>query len=315
MVHLVGCQRCQPAAAVGQRISGELVIFHAGSLAVPLREAAREFGGRYPNVVVRMEAAGSRDSARKICDLGRPCDVMASADYRVIEELLMPAHADFNIRFAANEMAIAFTSRSRLAQEITSDNWYDLLLRPEVRFGRADPNRDPCGYRTEMLFQLAERHYGRPGLAAKLLAKDQRFIRPKETDLLALLESGEIDYLFIYRSVIHQHRLSMVALPDEVNLKSPALDELYRTASAQVTGGAPGELVSRRGEAIVYSLTVCRNAPNPPAALAFVALLLGPEGRLIISRNGQQPLDPPIADGWQRLPEALKPLCRPVEKP
>jgi len=99
-----------------------------------------------------------------------------------------------------------------------------------VAVGRADPDRDPCGYRTVMVLQLSEKHYGLPELADHLLAKDQRFIRPKETDLLALLESGEIDYLFIYRSVIEQHKLKMVSLPSEVNLSSPAMADCYRTA-------------------------------------------------------------------------------------
>lgn len=48
-----------------------------------------------------MEAAGSRDCARKIRDLKRPCDVLASADYLVIEQLLVPDYADWNICFAA----------------------------------------------------------------------------------------------------------------------------------------------------------------------------------------------------------------------
>jgi len=296
-------------------ITGELTLFHAGSLAVPLREASEEFQKRHPGVTVKAEAAGSRDSARKICDLGRPCDVLAAADYKVVEELLMPAHADYNIRFATNEMAIAYTARSKLADQVNAKNWHQIVLRPDVAFGRADPNRDPCGYRTVMLFQLAEKHYKAPGLADKLLAKDERFVRPKETDLLALLESGEIDYLFIYRSVIQQHKLSMVALPGEVSLKSPALEKLYQTATVQVTGKKPGELVTQKGEAIVYSVTIPRNAPNAAAAQAYVALLLSPEGRTVMRRNGQEPIEPAEVDRRDKLPETLKPMCRQVDQP
>ena len=52
-----------------------------------------------------------------------------------------------------------------------------------------------------------------------------KFIRPKETDLLALLEAGEIDYLFIYRSVAQQHGLKMILLDDAMNLKAAKLAE------------------------------------------------------------------------------------------
>ena len=79
-----------------------------------------------------IEAAGSRDCARKVSDLGRQADVVASADFAVIQNLLMPEHADFNIHFATNEMAIAYTKHSTHGSEITAENWYEILLRDGV---------------------------------------------------------------------------------------------------------------------------------------------------------------------------------------
>jgi molybdate/tungstate transport system substrate-binding protein len=183
------------------------MVFHAGSLAVPFKEVARAFNQVYPEVRVLLEAAGSRASARKISDLHREADVFASADHTVINTLLIPEHARWNIRFAANEMVIAYTDHSRRAGEISGDNWYRILLDKNVAYGRSDPNTDPCGYRTVLSSRLAEIHYTEPGLSERLLEKDRRHIRPKETDLLALLEVGEIDYFFIYRSVARQHGL------------------------------------------------------------------------------------------------------------
>ena len=308
-----GCDRPKPQSAPGG-LAGDLVLFHAGSLAVPLREVSALFQKENPGVTVKAEAAGSRDSARKISDLGRPCDVLASADYQVVNELLIPKHADYNIRFASNEMAIAYTAKSKLADTIDADHWPEILARPEVAVGRAEPDRDPCGYRTVMLLQLAEKHYALPGLAERLLAKDGRLVRPKETDLLALLESGEIDYLFIYRSVIQQHGLKMIALPKEVNLGSPELDATYRTVSATIAGGQPGTTATQRGEAIVYSVTIPRDPPNRAAAEAYVALLLSPRGQEILRANGQTPIRPALADSLEKLPPSLRPLCAEAKK-
>ncbi|MBI4676583.1 MAG: extracellular solute-binding protein [Elusimicrobia bacterium] len=296
--------------AAGAPLSGKVVLFHAGSLAAPLRQVSELFEKKHPGVKVLAEASGSRDSARKILDLGRACDVLALADYRVAEELLMPRHAEFNIRFASNEMAIAFSERSRGARAITEQNWPEVLLSSGVAFGRSDPNRDPCGYRTEMVFQLAERHYRLPGLAGKLMAKDARYIRPKETDLLALLESGEIDYLFIYRSVVRQRRLRSVAMPDAVNLKDPGLNKDYAKAQARITGAAPGEFVTLKGEAIAYSVTIPLGAANRPAAEAYVALMLSSEGRAVMAANGQEPLRPALAGRADKVPAALRRFCR-----
>ena len=296
------CSRGEPA--------GELIIFHAGSLAIPFREMGRAFMKKYPRVRVLREAAGSRTSARKIRDLGKPCDIMASADYTVIDELLIPEFAHWNIAFATNEMAIMYRPDSAHADEINSDNWPQILLRPGVEYGHSNPDADPCGYRTRLTWQLAEKYYRIPGLARKL---DQgcppRNIRPKETDLLALLESGELDYLFIYRSICRQHGMPFVALPDEINLKSASLANYYRQAAVEISGKKPGEKIVKRGKPMVYSLTICTRSPNRAAAEAFVAFVIGPQGRRIMAQNGQPPIVPARASGkLERLPPALEPL-------
>jgi len=297
--------------ASGGACSRELVVFHAGSLSVPLRRVSELFMARHPDVMVRAEAAGSRECARKIADLGRRCDVFGSADPEVVESLLMPDLAAFNIRFAANWMVVAYTDRSRMAGRVSAQNWPEVLLRGDVRFGRSDPNTDPCGYRTLMLFHLAERHYGMPGLAARLEKKGGgRFIRPKETDLLALLETGEIDYAFIYRSVARQHGLRYIELPDEVNLGAPGFGALYATAQVRLTGRRPGETILRRGAPIVYSVTIPKNAPHPRLAEQYVALLLSAEGRRIMGECGQAPLVPPRAGEGDAAPEGLRSLLR-----
>jgi molybdate/tungstate transport system substrate-binding protein len=316
---LLGCPRGPAAAprplptgapAGHGGLSGVLTIFLAGSLAVPFRDVSALFQKQHPGVTVQAEAAGSRDSARKITDLKRACDVFGSADDNVIKTLLMPEYADWDVRFATNEMAIGYTDKSRAAGEITAKNWPQVLERPEVVVGRSDPERDPCGYQTMMTLQLAEKFYHLPGLAQKIEAKGgERFIRPKETDLLALLESGEVDYIFIYRSVCVQHGLKFVGLPPEVNLGKPELADQYKTVSVRLTGKKPGEFLTLTGGTMVYSVTIPKSAPNRPAAEAWVALLLSPAGREIMKKNGQPAFAPALTDQFDRLPAVLQPLC------
>jgi molybdate/tungstate transport system substrate-binding protein len=301
---MIGCENKNTSSA-----ENELVIFHAGSLSVPLREISALFQKEHPDIIVKPEASGSRDAARKICDLGRKCDVFASADYKVVSELLMPDHANFNIRFALNEMVIAYTNNSRSSSEITAGNWYEILMKEKIAFGRSDPNHDPCGYRTLMVLQLAEKYYKVPGLA-RTLQENDRYIRPKETDLLALLEAGEIDYIFIYRSVAVQHELNMILLPDEINLKSSAFAKLYSTATVKLSGKTPDQFIIRKGEPMVYSVTIPKNTANPEAAQAWITLLLSSRGRAIMEKNGQPNMKLPQADGFYNLPNNLKSLCR-----
>ncbi len=295
-----------------EALTGRLVVFHAGSLAAPFKRISREFMLLHPQVQVLLEAAGSRESARKISEIGRPCDAMASADYTVIDQLLIGEFADWNIKFATNEMALVYHDASRRSGDLTVANWFEILQDPSVAFGRSNPDADPCGYRAVMCMQLAEKHYAQPGLAERLLAKDRQFIRPKETDLLALLESNTLDYIFLYRSVAEQRGLKYLLFPDRINLKSPALAAWYRTATIELSGRKPGETVTRHGEPVVYGITIPRNCPNPRAALAFVKYVLDPDrGMKVMAEMGQGSAIPAPCDAWDKLPPELRTFALP----
>jgi molybdate/tungstate transport system substrate-binding protein len=107
-----------------------------------------------------------------------------------------------------------------------------------------------------------------------------------------------------------QHGLRFVALPDEVNLKSAELGELYATATVEVTGNEPGKCVMRKGAPMVYGVTIPRNCENRELAEAWVRLLLSPAGRAIMERNGQPPIAPALTAQFATLPETLKPLAK-----
>ncbi len=291
--------------------TGKLVIFHAGSLAAPFKRIAAAFREENPKVEIVLEAAGSRTCARKIADLERPCDVMASADYTVIDRLLIPRHASWNIKFATNEMAIVYDRDSRRADEIDTRNWHRILMDRKVIFGRSDPNADPCGYRTVLTMKLAEKHYRQPGLAKRMLAKNRNYMRPKETDLLALLESDTIDYIFLYRSVAQQHGLRYVVLPDEVNLKQADLTDRYATVSVEISGKKPGEKITKTGAPMMYGVTIPRRAPNPGAALAFVRFLLTENrGMAIMEELGQPSAVPSVSATYEQIPLELRKFAK-----
>lgn len=289
------------------QISGEIIIFHAGSLSVPFQQIAREFEAENPGTRILLESAGSVESARKISDLKKPCDIMASSDYKVIEELLIPDYTGWHIPFASNEMVIAFNDQSTAGSEIDVHNWYEVLNRQDIFFGRADPNADPCGYRTVMTFQLAEEFYKTTGLEQKMSSKDLKYIRPKEVDLLALLEIHEIDYIFIYKSVAVQHNLRFLELPEQINLSEPSLNEHYRQAFVRINSGKPGQTIEMTGESMIYSATVLDSSPNRKAALAFMKFLLEKDkGMKIMEHNGQRSVIPAVNRYYANIPASLK---------
>jgi molybdate/tungstate transport system substrate-binding protein len=292
-----GCRNATPR---------EIIIFHAGSLSVPFKELATEFEKLNPGIKVLLEPAGSLVCARKITELKKPCDIIASADYFVINELLIPDYTKWSIRFATNEIVIAFQEKSGYASEINASNWMDILMKDDVTFSRSDPDSDPCGYRTLFTFKLAEKFYNRPGLAEKLASKNKDFIRPKEVDLVALVEANAVDYMFQYKSVAIQHNLKYIELPREINLGDPAFNDLYKTVSQDVTGSTPGSRMTVTGEYINYSLSVLDNAPHTKDAINFVSFLLSDKGMDIFRKNGQMPLRPCISGQPGMVPVSLK---------
>ena len=298
---------CGPSGKKPTENPGIIRVLHAGSLSIPFKEMAQAFMEKHPEYNVLLEAHGSRTCARQITDLKREVDVMGSADSAVIKNLLMPEYADFRIDFTANEMVIMYTPKSQYADTIHADNWYEILLKPEVQYGHSDPNADPCGYRAVLTWQLAEKHYKIAGLFNRLTKKmPAKNIRPKEVDLIALLEVGELDYIFIYRSVAEQHHARYVILPDEINLKSAQWAEFYQTASVKITGKKPGEWIQKHGAPMVYGITMPKNAPNPEGGIQFISFVLGKQGQEIMKRNGQPEIIPPLVDNKEKLPEELK---------
>ncbi len=289
----------------------KIVVLHAGSLSVPFEEIEKAFEAKYPQYDVQREASGSRAAARKITDINKPADVMASADYKVIDNLMIPNHAKFNAQFATNEMVLAFTDKSKYADQITAENWPQIFLKEGVKVGHSDPNMDPCGYRSMLVTQLAESYYNTPGLFDKLFGygdsyqngeedKNKVVVRPKETDLLGLIEAGMYDYLYIYKSVAEQHHLRYLELPEEVSLKSAKFADQYQKAAFQINGKKPGEWITQKGAPMVYGITVAENNNSPAnekGAVLFVEFVLSEQGQEIMQKNGQGVITPAVITG------------------
>jgi len=289
-----------PVTGTAQDIGGPLVVYNAGSLAVPFKLLLDAFTQRYPNVRVQQEHSGSLAAVRKLTELDRIPDVLALADVALFPALLEPEYTSWHAAFARNAMVLAVSPMVPPSDRGTADNWPDVLLDESVRWGHADPAVDPGGYRTFMVFDLAERHYGRPGLGRALRNRSEpRYTRPKSADLVALLQLGELDYAWLYASVARFHDLPYVALPEAVNLSAPQLADVYYQAVVRVPGrtGAPGDAIEVRGRAIELAVSVPRAAPHPEVAQAFLRFLVSADGQAVLRQAGLLTVDPPEVSG------------------
>jgi molybdate/tungstate transport system substrate-binding protein len=327
-----------------------LVVFAAGSLIIPFDALEAAFEERYPQIDLRPEYHGSIQVIRHATELHDEIDVVASADATLIPMLMYAAedpetgrpYADWYIRFASNRVALAYTANSQYADEINADNWFEVLTRPGVRLGLSDPRFDALGYRALMVFALAQEEYERPDLfqsafggrlsrAITLFWDDDLatvtvpeiletvpqsglVLRGSSIQLIALLESGDVDYAFEYESVIRQHGLEMLPLPDALNLGVEGMDEAYARVQVNLDFRRFATVKPQfRGERIGYGITIPSSARHPEEAVLFIAFLLGPEGRALMEAYHHPLFNPAIGDHYDAMPPDLQTLCVPAE--
>jgi len=280
-----------------------LVILNAGSLIVPLETVARGFKEKYPNVHIILEPYGSIDCARLLVEGNKTADLLAVADYNVITAYVFPSNlTDWYIIFATNEMVIAFTNQSKYSDEINSTNWFEILARTDVRFGHSDPNRDPAGYRTLLLWKLADIYYNADIYETLSQNSPRKIIRPKSVELLALLESHDIDYAFEYKSVAIQHNLSYIELPDEINLGNWNYTHIYSKVHIVLADG-----VNITAGPILYALTIPNNALHYNLSVEFVKFLISEEGMHLLQSANQLSVYPALTNKKSVLPQVLQP--------
>lgn len=323
-----------------------LRVFCAGSLIVPFAELEKAFEALHPEVDVQSEFHGSIQVIRHVTELHEPIDVVATADYALVPMLMYESldpdsgkpYADWYIRFAGNRLALAYSPASRYAGEIREDNWYEILSRPDVKLGLADPRFDAVGYRALMALTLAEDVYGVKDLHGRLLRDaftypitrflDEDFVeiyvpeilepvqgskivqRGSSIHLIALLESGDLDYAFEYESVIAQHGLNSIRLPDAIHLGDPDFTDVYGQVQVKLDFQRFSSVKPVfRGEPIGYGITIPSNAPEPELAQRYVDFILSPAGREVME-SAYHPLLPTIeCDQPDQIPPLLRDHC------
>jgi molybdate/tungstate transport system substrate-binding protein len=281
------------------------VVYTAASVTRPIRAVLDSFQRR-TGIRYEQESAASLELVRRITELHATPDVVALADPELFPSLLEPRYTSWHALFGRNRIVLAYTARSRGAADISASNWWEVLARPGVEVGRADPNTDPSGYRTLLVWQLAARHYHVPDMEARMLrAAPTRNVRPREADQVALLQAGELDYIWTYENLAALSDLRYLKLPAAVDLGTPADSAAYALASTRVLGKRAGDTLTVRGRPIVFGATVPRGAPHAAAAERFVAYLLSPEGRRILRREHFDALDVPTLVGTD-VPAVLR---------
>lgn len=266
-----------------------LKIMNAGALHRVIGNCIKIFSLINPEITLEMKGIGSREGAKRLLS-GEKYDIIALADQALFAELLVPELVENYFVFATDQIVIAYDHFSKGSKEITSENWADILLQPEIKFARSDHNLDPCGYRTLMVWQLAEKLYNRPGLSHELASACIHYSTyPKSLDLVGALLAGKVDYAFLYSSEAKQLTFPYITLPSKINLSNPAYANYYDQAAVSVESKIPGKNIIIHGKPIEFAVGISKTTQHPDLAKQFIDILVGHEGHAVLEECGMIP--------------------------
>lgn len=239
-------------------------------------------------------------------------DVFMTADAEVNDEVLIGAANGDHVRWyfvmCRQKMVIAYGPESRFKAELDAvaagaKPWYEVLQSPGLVLKRTDPRTDPGGYRVVFLFDLAERHYGIPGLKDRVLQGDDneaQILTGRDTQ-----QSVTPDAYVTYLTNAVGMGQAYLTLPDEIDLSNPSMTAWYRTASYTNPHGQ-----TFRGSPMVYGVAIPRVARNRPGAEAFIRYLLSPTGRAAMEQHGFLPADVLVGGDEYSVPPSLRGLIQ-----
>ncbi|PKK90229.1 MAG: hypothetical protein CVV64_10910 [Candidatus Wallbacteria bacterium HGW-Wallbacteria-1] len=264
----------QEAAAEAARVE----IFVEDSLLPAINAVAEEFRKIRPECQIILEPSSSKMAVRKIVDMGRVPDILITRGIYLIQtEGITPDYSPFFIQFARDRLVIAFTDASTGGSGITETAWPAMLSQKKARFGRVSRDSDPLGVYTDFMASLmtamklwpAEVS---PEIWAKSFSRDQNRVDP--LDLVRQLETGNMDYAFIYSSLAQSHRLKTLELPSPANLGVESLSwKEGRDGSVDLS--VAGRRFRVPASPIYAVACVMSESAHPKSSAAFIRYLVG----------------------------------------
>jgi molybdate/tungstate transport system substrate-binding protein len=229
-------------------------------------------------------SGGSNADASAIA-AGAPDDIFISASLSATA----PAHlgtlsSNWAIGFASDQMVVAYSNatltnsaastmitqaQTALKSNATSDwnTFFTSLTSGNVKVGISNPTSDPAGYRGWLVLEAAGYLYSggnQQAYVAPLLKSAGNVTASSAANLVAPLQSGQIQFLFIYKSAAISDGIGYLTLNSHVNLSSASLNSFYGNFS--YTAGGTKNVAS----AIVLCITIPQSSVNTAEALQFV---------------------------------------------
>jgi molybdate/tungstate transport system substrate-binding protein len=233
--------------------------------------------------VAPLKSGGSFADANQIA-AGAPDDVFVSVALTATSsQYLKNLTSNWAVGFASDQMVLAYSNATQTsaatniidlantaAKSNATSDWnavFTALTSGGVKVGISNPVSDPAGLRGWLVLEAAGYLYSggnQQAYVSPLLQNGANVTGTNAAALVAPLQAGQVQFLFIYKSAAVSDGLKFLTLDSHVNLGNTSLGSFYSTFSytdsAGKTAGAP----------IILCITVPLSAVNTAEALQFV---------------------------------------------
>lgn len=296
------------AYAVDEHYAGSqpspLIVYSADAYV----QEANDFLGGFHNstgiAVAPAKGGGSLTDAYQIGQ-GSPSDVFISVSLASYgKQYLQSRYSGWAVAFASDQMVLAYSNattsnsyaRSVIAefQNASASNStsgynqaFTELTSGKVKIGIANPNSDPAGFRGWLTLEMAGSVFhdnNSSYFTNRISSNGGNVTESNAAQLVAPLEAGNIQFLFIYHSAALVKHLHYIDLPASVNLGSVSYASFYSKFSYSLTDGPV------YGAPIYLYITALNGSQNSGNALKFTEYVLN--NTELIASYGLTPLSP-----------------------
>ena len=215
--------------------------------------------------------------------------------------------SNWAIGFASDQMVIAYSNATlsvpaassvirayqQAAKSNATSDWsaaFSSLSSGNVKVGISDPNADPAGLRGWLVLEGAGSLYtigNQSAYSGPILQHQANVTGSAAANMVAPLQAGQYQFLFIYKSAAIAQHLGYLQLDHRVNLGDPKLAASYALLTYKLATS------QAKGAPIILCMTIPANAPHASEAIQFVQYAAKNSGNLL-GPYGLQALAPPL---------------------
>jgi len=300
--------------------STPLILYSADSFVVEATVLESAFTSSTGIMMAPPKSGGSLLLASEIAQ-GNPVSVFISLSHSAVTAShLGNQSSGWAIAFASDQMVLAYSNAtlqnaaanaivaacsSAFAANATTpwNNCFTMLTSGSVKLGTGNPNADPSGYRGWIVLEAAGQAYANNSsfYENRLIFNNGNVTAASAADLIAPLQTGQIQFLWIYKSSAIAHKLNYLQLSGQVNLGDSKYSKFYSQFSYQLAKGA------QTGGVIRLYITVPADSTDTTDSLQFVVFVVK-NSPTLLSSYGLVPTTPAKLYNSTTVPPLLQQL-------